>query len=532
MKKHRKSYWSIKDLCTLLLAFSFFIPSTICQFEINHVSEEASNDLVLFCSLGDNNTYLINKCGELINQWQHEGTPGLSAMITPDGNLLRAERVLNGCCEQPSAGGLLQLIDWDGNILWEYQDASNTTTQHHDFALMPNGHILYTGWEAIPINSLFQYFTGFIWTEYVKEIRPIGSDSAEVIWEWHLKNHLIQDRIDIQYSDVSKEIGKVDIFYQGPFSFSSIDRWHINAIDYNPKTDQILLNSRNTSEVWIIDHSTTTQEAAGNTGGNYNKGGQILFRWGNPEAHQRGTESDIRMYGSHGTYWIKDHPEYEDYILYFNNWNIDQQSLSTIEMIKPSSPNSGEFVLNQDSTYTLDEHIIVYGGDQQAESLSSRYYSNAEITPVGFLINEGQTGHLFEINNQNEIVWDATALERLTFKVHSYSPDYEGFTNHDLTPISSEHLATQFEVCNPSTSVFDEPISGLNIFPNPVSDFLNIEIEYNGNARIYDSAMRLVIETKINKGSNSINCSTIESGILFIQVESEGRTDLRKIIKL
>jgi hypothetical protein len=40
----------------------------------------------------------------------------------------------------------------------------------------------------------------------------------------------------------------------------------MNSIDYNPELDQIAMSVRGNSEVWIIDHGTTTAEAKGHTG--------------------------------------------------------------------------------------------------------------------------------------------------------------------------------------------------------------------------------------------------------------------------
>ena len=123
-------------------------------------------------------------------------------------------------------------------------------------------------------------------------------DSIELVWEWHLQDHFVQDNDPSKsnFGSIGDNIGLVDINYLGPGAWDDDDWWHCNAIDYNDELDQIVLNSRNNNETWIIDHSTTTTEATGHTGGRSGHGGDLIFRWGNPEAYDKGSMNDLLMY--------------------------------------------------------------------------------------------------------------------------------------------------------------------------------------------------------------------------------------------
>src|SRR5690606_15913622 len=105
-----------------------------------------------------------------------------------------------------------------------------------------------------------------------------------------------------------------------------------NAIDYNPQLDQIMISTREFSELWIIDHSTTTAEAAGHTGGRSGKGGDILYRYGNPAAYNRGTRADQKFFYQHDAQWIEPGLPGAGNILVFNNgWNrVDGSSFSSV----------------------------------------------------------------------------------------------------------------------------------------------------------------------------------------------------------
>src|SRR5262249_36877966 len=103
--------------------------------------------------------------------------------------------------------------------------------------------------------------------------------------------------------------------FQGYFP----DWTHVNAVSYNPRFDQIMISVRETNEVWIIDHSTTTAEAAAHRGGKYGMGGDILYRWGNPRAYRAASVADQKLFAQHDAHWIPAGLPGEGNLLVFNN---------------------------------------------------------------------------------------------------------------------------------------------------------------------------------------------------------------------
>src|SRR5207237_3318095 len=94
---------------------------------------------------------------------------------------------------------------------------------------------------------------------------------------------------------------------------------HINAVAYHPEFDQIMVSVHGFSEFWILDHGTTTAEAAGHKGGKYGKGGDLLYRWGNPQAYRAGKAADQQLFGQHNAHWIPKGLGGAGHVLVFNN---------------------------------------------------------------------------------------------------------------------------------------------------------------------------------------------------------------------
>ena len=143
-----------------------------------------------------------------------------------------------------------------------------------------------------------------------------------MVWRWRVWDHLIQDydATKANYGNVAANPRLIDA--DGTESRIPAFWNHMNSIDYNAALDQIMLSVRGNSEVWIIDHSTTTAEAAAHTGGKSGKGGDLLYRWGNPKAYGAGTQSDQELYQQHDAEWVSTgYPGAGNITVFNNGWD-------------------------------------------------------------------------------------------------------------------------------------------------------------------------------------------------------------------
>ena len=287
------------------------------------------NGYTLFAPVSSKNTYLIDNCGNEINVWTSANNPGMSAYLLEDGSLLRAGRVF-AHFSSGGSGGLIERISWEDELIWSYTIANETMHQHHDLAILPNGNILTIVWEKRSDITAIQagkdplsIGNSGVWFEKIIEIKPIGNDDAEIIWEWNLFDHLIQD-IDStknNYGVIAEHPELIDINGNNMHAGipGSADWFHMNSVDYNEDLDQIIFSSRTFNEIYVIDHSTSTIEASSGSGGLAGKGGDILYRWGNPQVYHRGDHKDQRLFGQHDAHWIPKGRPNAGKIMVFNN---------------------------------------------------------------------------------------------------------------------------------------------------------------------------------------------------------------------
>ncbi|PHR74152.1 MAG: hypothetical protein COA67_01955 [Lutibacter sp.] len=265
------------------------------------------NGYTILAPVRSTETYLINNCGQVVNQWSSAYTTGASVYLLENGNLLRTCKIDNADISFGGVGGRIELYDWDSNLIWEYNYSSPTFSQHHDIFPLNNGNILMLAVTTMDMNEAIQsgrdpskLEDGKLYNEQIVELEPIGSNQANIVWEWNIKDHLIQD-FDASKDNFGVIADNPQLLNINFLMTSTTDaNWlHVNSIQYNEDLDQIVLSTRHLSEIYIIDHSTTTAEAATDSGGTYGKGGDLLYRWGNKEAYNKGTSTDRTLYAQH-----------------------------------------------------------------------------------------------------------------------------------------------------------------------------------------------------------------------------------------
>jgi len=454
-------------------------------------SNATSLGYTLFSPMPSTTSFLIDNHGREVHTWESPGghRPGLASYLLEDGDLLRTANIAQQAVGDFSGGGTagkIERIGWDGAAEWSWEYSSIDYITHHDIEPMPNGNILAIAWEDKSeaeatqagrdpaIASDAPGGNSNVWPDHIIEIQPLPNNQANIVWEWHAWDHLIQDydaSVD-NFGVVADHPELLDInFIDATGNQAGRADWmHCNGIDYNAVLDQILLSCKNTNEIYIIDHSTTTAEAAGHTGGNSGKGGDFLYRWGNPQAYDSGLSSDKQLFGHHDAQWIEAGREGAGDLLVFNNGGGRSPSYSSVDVIQTQGVN-GLYPLQANGTWGPNAPSWSWdlGQEMYAQSISG-----AERLPNGnTLVTFGTQGTLYEVDLNGEIVWhyinpisssgtltqgeeipagnNAGTTANAIFKSRRYAEDYAAFNGKDMNP--GNYLETWTDLCPTEESI-------------------------------------------------------------------------------
>ncbi len=521
---------------------------------IQHNTGTLDNGYVLFSPINSYSTYLIDKCGKQVKTWTSSYKPGQSVYILEDGSLLRTGNTNNTTFNAGGKGGVIEKIDWIGNVTWSYTISDAQNCQHHDIKALPNGNILAIVWEkktvaeAIAQGRNPNLIASSVWSEKIIEIEPVGLNGGNIVWEWHLWDHLIQDydASKPNYGVVATNPQLIDLNYAA--TANSEDWQHLNSIDYNATLDQIVMSSHNSDEIWIIDHSTSTAQAKSNSGGNSNKGGSILYRWGNPQSYDKGTVSDQKFFGQHNAYWIPSGFPFENQIMVFNNGNgRTGGNYSTVEIINP--PVNG-FDYTATLPYLPVSNSWIYNQNNSQSWYAQNISGAQQLSNGNVLVCSGPTGTFLEVNNSGNTLWKyinpvnsngiinqgTTPTQNTVFRSSFYPHNYIGFKNRVFTTGNIiENSNTVSSSCSLNLSLADNTlIKDIIVYPNPTKGVLHITISESNSSKndikLLNSLGQMVFEKSTDSNQFTIATDTLPQGIYFISVFSELKSKTFKII--
>lgn len=445
--------------------------------------DRADNGYTLFSARG---TYLIDMEGQVVNTWPIGTTPRL----LENGNLLDATK------DDPSGFGGFRELDWDGNVVWAYDETREGYAPHHD-------------WVRIFNKKLDAFTTIYIANKSITHEQAIaaGADprrgsydgsqmdaiveidmQGNVIWEWWFLDHVVQDDDPAgpNYVGQGKTVadcpGQIDINMPGhPLKR---DWLHCNSLDYNAELGHIVTNSVH-GEFYVIDHDGTfvpgnpqkSIELAASPAGDF------LYRFGDPARYGQGeppriqenwnvaTSGHKQIGGAHDVQWIKPGLPGAGHFLIFNNgqYLFDRTSQSSILEINGFLDSRGQetarYVNPPDAGYERVEYhhdthkpprqisrqVVWSYQSKSPQGFFSHIGSGAQRLPNGnTLICAMTEGHFFEVTPDGDLVWeyinpvtregalqvlpDSLPMSNAVFRAYRYSADHPALQGKDLTP--------------------------------------------------------------------------------------------------
>ena len=411
-----------------------FVPPPLLPRGLIRNAPGATPGYVLFNPSLSDTVYLVDNEGRVVHVWKTPYAPGGDLELLANGNLLRGARdpEMLGF-KTGGTGGILQELAWDGSVVWEWKLSDAERMHHHDVTALPNGNLLLLAWEVKSPEQarrsgrqVDQIPEQGLWPDLVLEIEPVRPRGANLVWEWHVWDHLIQSHdpeasnhgdpaaypgridlnagahapaIDAEQLEQLKALGYVPADAT-PQDLRS-DFLHVNAVTYHPRLDQIALSVPMLGEIWIIDHATTTAEAAG-------PAGDLLYRWGNPAAYGRGGEGAgvQRFFYHHDVRWIPDGWEGAGNLTVFNNGRERPEGMwSSIDEWTPPVGADGRYA--QGGGPFGPAALAWQYQAQEPTTFYAPFISGAHRLANGnTMVCSGTGGQFFEVTRAGEVVWE------------------------------------------------------------------------------------------------------------------------------
>jgi hypothetical protein len=490
---------------------NWILSISILLLSVGSITAQTFDGYALYNLQNNNTTYLIDKDYNIAHSWSLSLTGNYTVHLKENGNLVRGGTYGSNILSAPAVSGIIQEFDPTGTLVWQYIYSDADHVSHHDFCVLPNGNVILTAYEVKSVSELTQAgrsgASSELWPTHFIEVQQNGT-GGQIVWEWHMWDHLVQDVDNTKdnFGSVSgspelMDINAISVGGPGP---SSGDWFHVNGVDYNTTLDQLVFSSRYASEFFIIDHSTTTLEAASHAGGSAGMGGDFLYRYGNPPNYGSASPQIIPD-AVHDPRWIKAGRPNAGYIQFFNNEGVSSNS-STVDAINP--PLSGfNYTGFTPSTYDWRHNANAFSSGQSASD---------RMTNGNTFVNVSNQ-YMYEVDSLDNVIWQYNAGPPKAFRFECNYPGIIALLGNDP--------------CNLLTSVKEFSNLNINVFPNPSKGMFNIvgipSEMYAFQIKVFDIYGKQVIRSN---NDIRIDLSSFDNGIYIIHIVAEdGQTIVKKV---
>ncbi len=557
----------------------FNILVALVALTLNSLFAQQYPGYTLYSVKNSTTSQLIDTNGTVYHTWTHAAADPTcySTYLMPGGILWRSVTNTSSTFTGGPISGEVQKLDYFGTVLWDFVYSTTTYVTHHDICPMPNGNVLLIAYELKTAAEVAaagcSTFSGIMWPDKIIEVQPTGATTGTIVWEWHAFDHLVQNTnasaANYQTSIVNHP-ELININY-----LATKDWLHMNGVAYNPILDQVTFSSHNLNTIFVVDHSTTTAEAASHADGNSGKGGDILYRWGNPAAY--GATGTKIFNTVHDAHWIPEGSPNAGNLVGYNNGGITTPTTaSCVDQFTP--PVTGyNYSLTLGSAYTPS----TYSSRQLAGGYNSNEGGSQQLPNGNTLLSMGISGYIKEFSPTGTLLWsktltggcakafryndcyinnaapaiptisligsDLSSSVATTYQWYLNGVQIVGATNQTYTPaVSGIYLVriTDINGCvyeyskgynfAVATGITENSLeNNINIYPNPTNGIVNIDASiYAGNN--YEVTIFDVVGKLISKVTNAtfVDLSSFGNGMYVIKITSENAGSVTKRVSL
>ena len=181
------------------------------------------------------------------------------------------------------------------------------------------------------------------------------------------------------------------------------------------------------------------------------------------------------------------------------------------------------------------------------------------------VIDKNLIGNFLCAFNQNDFCCGCVFLSGNSDAITIYgddptTPELDGFTNGDpilfkimnetidgandveisLDPALPQHdglfvtdgISAIKNLKTGTTSIQDKSNFRFNIYPNPASDYVCVDLQISGKLELFDMHGKMIKTFDVNQGINQVNVSMLEQGIYFIRISAGNSIKTERLIRV